>query len=90
MYKPVDRKSRMLETLFERGQRARPVVPPPAAPPRPARRCVAACAPRPRRAPTAHRLRHEYLEVFAEDRRVLEGLGIDVDALGPPDRRPGG
>jgi hypothetical protein len=77
MYKPVDVKSRMLESLFERGQRARPVVP------RPLRRLGREVVRRGLRSQATsgshgHRLRHEYLEVFVEDRRVLESLGIDV------------
>jgi len=77
MYTPVDRTSRLLETLFERGQRARPVVP------RPVRRIAREVVRRRLRSQATSgshgsRLRHEYVEVFTEDRRVLEGLGIDV------------
>ncbi len=77
MYKPVDLKSRMLETLFERGQRARPVVP------RPIRRMAREVVRRGLRSQATtgnhrSRLRHEYIEAFAEDRRILEDLGIDV------------
>ena len=77
MYKPVDRKTRFLEGLLDKGQRARPVVP------RSLRR-VAREAVRSRLRSQAtsgshgSRLRHAYVEVFAEDRRVLEGLGLDV------------
>ncbi len=77
MYKPVDRKSRMLEALFERGQRARPLVPP-----RVRRIAREAVRKRLRSQATAgshgSRLRHEFLDAFAEDRAVLEGLGYDV------------
>jgi len=85
MYTPVDRKSRLLETVFERGQRARPVVP------RWARR-IAREAVRRRLQSQAtsgthgSRLRHEYVEVFTEDRALLESLGIDVTGW---DRREG-
>jgi hypothetical protein len=77
MYKPVDRKSRFLEALLDKGQRARPVVP------RAVRR-VAREAVRSRLRSQAtsgshgSRLRHAYVETFAEDRRVLEDLGLDV------------
>ncbi len=85
MYKPVDRTSRFLETLFDRGQRARPVVPPRVR--RIAREVVRR---RLRSQATAgshgSRLRHEYVEVFTEDRRVLEGLGVDVTRW---DHQPG-
>jgi hypothetical protein len=77
MYKPVDRKSRMLETVFEHGQRARPVVP------RWMRRIAREVVRRQLRSQATSgshgsRLRHEYVEVFTEDRRVLESLGVDV------------
>lgn len=77
MYTPVDRKSRALESLFERGQRARPLVP------RPVRRIAREMVRRRLRSQATagshgSRLRHEYLEVFEEDRVVLEGLGVDV------------
>jgi len=77
MYTPVDRRSRMLETLLEQGQRARPVVP------RPVRRLAREVVRRGLRSQATSgshgsRLRHEFLETFAADRRVLEGLGIDV------------
>ncbi len=88
MYTPVDRRSRMLETLFERGQRARPVVP------RSVRRLAREVVRRRLRSQATagshgSRLRHEYVDVFAEDRAVLEGLGYDV-ALGAPGRRLSG
>lgn len=77
MYTPVDRTSRLLETLFDRGQRARPVVPPRIR--RIAREVVRR---RLRSQATAgshgSHLRHEYVEVFTEDRRVLQSLGVDV------------
>jgi len=77
MYTPVDRKSRMLETLLERGQRARPVVP------RPLRRLAREVVRRGLRSQATggshgSRLRHEFVETFAADRGVLEGLGVDV------------
>jgi hypothetical protein len=77
MYKPVDRKSRMLETLFERGQRARPLVP------RSVRRVAREAVRRRLRSQATSgshgsHLRHQYVEVFTEDRRLLESLGIDV------------
>jgi hypothetical protein len=77
MYKPVDRKSRLLEALFERGQRARPLVPPSVR--RLAREAVRRRL-RSQATSGSHgsRLRHEYVEAFTDDRRVLEGLGIDV------------
>jgi hypothetical protein len=77
MYTPVDRKSRVLETLLDRGQRARPVVP------RRVRRLAREAVRRRLRSQATSgshgaRLRHEYVEAFAEDRRVLEALGIHV------------
>ncbi len=77
MYKPVDRKSRLLESLFERGQRARPLVP------RPVRRLAREAVRRRLRSQATSgshgsRLRHEYVEVFTEDRRSLESMGVDV------------
>jgi hypothetical protein len=86
MYKPVDRKSRMLEALFERGQRARPVVP------RSVRRVAREVVRRRLRSQATSgshgsRLRHDYVGVFTEDRRSLESLGVDVtrwDRNDPP------
>jgi Sulfotransferase family len=88
MYKPVDRKSRLLETLFEQGQRARPLVP------RRLRRVARETVRRGLRSQATagshgERLRHAYLETFTEDRKVLEGLGLDVtrwDGPGGADR----
>jgi Sulfotransferase family len=79
MYKPVDRPSKLLETLFEQGQRARPLVP------RPVRRVARELVRRGLRSQAtagAHgtRLRHDFVEVFTEDRHVLEDLGVDVTA----------
>ena len=77
MYRPVDRKTRFLEALLDKGQRARPMVPR-------ALRRVGREAVRSRLRSQAtsgshgSRLRHAYVDVFAEDRRVLEGLGVDV------------
>jgi hypothetical protein len=77
MYTPVDRKSRLLETLLEHGQRARPVVP------RPVRRLAREVVRRGLRSQATRgshgsHLRHEFVETFAADRRILERLGIDV------------
>ena len=81
MYRPVDRKSRVLETLLERGQRARPVVP------RPLRRLGREIVRRGLRSQATSgshgsRLRHQFVETFEADRRVLEDLGIDVSRWG--------
>ena len=76
MYRPVDRKSRILETLLERGQRARAGGPAPGPPGRPDS-CAGDCAPRRRAVPrlaSAARVRRD----LAADRQVLEHLGIDV------------
>jgi len=84
MYTPVDRTSRFLETLFDRGQRARPVVPPRL---RAVAREVVRRRLRSQATAGSHgsRLRHQYVEAFTEDRRVLEALGIDVTRWdGPP------
>jgi hypothetical protein len=77
MYKPVDGKSRLIEALFEHGQRARPVVP------RSVRRLARAAVRRGLRIQATagshgSRLRQEFVEAFAEDRAVLRGLGIDL------------
>jgi len=78
MYRPVNRKSRALERLLEHGQRARPLVP------RPVRRLAReAVRRRLRSSATAgthgSRLRHGFVDLFAEDRRVLDGLGLGLD-----------
>jgi len=77
MYKPVGLRSRVLEGLFEHGQRARPVVP------RPVRRLAREVVRRGLRAEATSgtnggRTRREYAELFAADRILLRGLGIDV------------
>ncbi len=86
MYRPVDRKSRMLDTLLERGQQARPLVP------RPVRRLAREVVRRNLRSQATSgshgsRLRHEFVEVFAADRRVLAALDIDVARWDQEDRR---
>jgi hypothetical protein len=86
MYRPVDLKSRMLDTLLERGQRARPLVP------RPVRRLAREVVRRNLRSQATSgshgsRLRHEFVEVFAADRRALEALDVDVARWGQEDRR---
>ncbi|MGA2522216.1 MAG: sulfotransferase [Acidimicrobiales bacterium] len=83
MYKPVDRRSRALETLFEQGQRARPLVP------RPVRRLARRAVRRGLRSQATAgthgvRVRREYGDLFAADRPVLEGLGIDVAVWDEP------
>jgi len=77
MYGAVDRRSRLAETLFDRGQRLRPVVP------RPLRRLGRAAVQRRLRAQATAgghgvRLRERYGELFAPDRRRLEALGVDL------------
>jgi len=83
MYTPVDRKSRVLETLLERGQVARVVVP------RPVRRIAREAVRRSLRSQATsgshgERLRREYGELFAQDRQVLGGLGLDVSRWDHP------
>jgi len=77
MYKPVDRRSRILEAMLEHGQRARPVVP------RFVRRVAREAVRRGLRSQAtagSHgvRVRREYGDLFAADRHVLAGLGLDV------------
>ncbi len=81
MYTPVDRRSRVLETLLDKGQRARPVVP------RPVRRLAREAVRRGLRSQATagshgSRVRHEYGDLFAADRAVLTGLGVDVARWG--------
>jgi Sulfotransferase family len=79
MYTPVDRKSRVLEALLERGQRARPVVP------LSVRRIAREAVRRRLRAQATSgsrggQLRQEFVGLFADDRRLLAGLGVDLSA----------
>ncbi|HTZ08354.1 MAG TPA: sulfotransferase [Acidimicrobiales bacterium] len=85
MYTPVDRKSRALEALLEHGQRARPLVP------RALRRTAREAVRRRLRSQATTgthggRLRHDYGDLFAADRALLEGLGLDVARWDSPER----
>ena len=82
MYGPVDRRSRVVETLFDQGQRLRPVVPPPL---RKVGRALVQRRLRSQATAGGHgaRLRSRFGDLFAEDRRRLEDLGIDVARWGP-------
>ena len=88
MYTPVDRKSRAVEAVLERGRFARSVVPPPV---RRLAREVVRRSLRSQATEGSHRMRlsQEYGELFSQDRQVLEGLGLDVSLWDQPgDTRP--
>ncbi len=81
MYKPVDRRSRALEVLFEQGQRARPLAP------RPVRRLAREAVRRGMRSQATAgthgvRVRREYGDLFAADRAVRRGPRHRPDRLG--------
>ena len=85
MYRPVDRRGRAIEALFEHGQRARPVVPVPV---RRLARSAVTLGLRARATSGARRrqLRRRFGPLFSDDRRRLEALGVDVsrwDEVGP-------
>ena len=94
MYKPVDRRSRLLETLFEQGQRARPAGPAPRCGGWPARWCAGDCAPRRRRDRTGRGCATTTSRLFTEDRARPRGPGHRRDADGTggwtPERDPVG
>ena len=84
MYGAVDRRSRAVQSLFDRGQRLRPVVP------KPLRRLGRAAVQRRLRSQATaggqgvgRRRRFDHL--FADDRRLLGELGIDVTRWGGPE-----
>jgi hypothetical protein len=77
MYEPVDRSSRLVDALFRRGERARPVVPPVV------RKYARAIVQRRLRAranskANAPELQRRFSGSFAADRHDLEALGIDI------------
>lgn len=77
MYIPVNAWGRAVDHTFLRGQRLRPVVP------RPVRRLGRALVTRTLRLQAtsgshAGRLRRDYAHLFADDRRLLDALGIDT------------
>jgi hypothetical protein len=77
MYKPVDRTGRMMETMFLKAQSARPVTPKFIR--RKARSFVRrSLRDRATAGANAASVRGEFAGFFAQDRLVLEGLGVDV------------